>query len=269
MASIKNITKTKRSDQQNLSHNLTRHEDVFNDYHESQNHNMFNYNNPTPTVENFNAANTTSNDIWNGFFNDSKMSKNSNENDDPFGPIPDNKKKLVSASFYDNKKKLVSASFYNNKKHSDFTIATRNNERDCEWYCHKVILAMNSEYFANILDSDFKESKDGMISLPESEVEISNMLKYIYEGIFHSTDYELIKSMYVVADKYQIIGLKDITITLLINHVNTDTIFELLAFSTENKLTEIKHACQAFLISAKFDINKLGESLLTTLYIKK
>ncbi|KAK6508692.1 hypothetical protein TWF506_010771 [Arthrobotrys conoides] len=77
--------------------------------------------------------------------------------------------------------------FLESGKYSDFTIICGSKE----WKVHRAIICPQSEYFATVCDSSFKEAKEAEINLAnEIPLDIESMLKFLYTG-----DYTVVETI--------------------------------------------------------------------------
>ncbi|KAF2821942.1 hypothetical protein CC86DRAFT_263419, partial [Ophiobolus disseminans] len=74
---------------------------------------------------------------------------------------------------------------FNNPTLSDVKIKQIFKSQVREYYAHKAILCMESEYFMNMFAGGFKEAVEGSIELHEDDPDhFSSVLKFLYGGEF-------------------------------------------------------------------------------------
>uniref|UniRef100_A0A1B0AAM1 Kelch-like protein diablo n=1 Tax=Glossina pallidipes TaxID=7398 RepID=A0A1B0AAM1_GLOPL len=76
-------------------------------------------------------------------------------------------------------------------------------------YVHKVALALASDYFASIFETDMKERREGVIKLEDVDIPtIKTLVEYMYSGIITLTA-ENVENLLSIADLYQILWVKE------------------------------------------------------------
>ncbi|KAH7091930.1 hypothetical protein FB567DRAFT_434637 [Paraphoma chrysanthemicola] len=76
---------------------------------------------------------------------------------------------------------LVYSRLFNNPSLSDIKIKQVNNSQVREYYAHRAVLCMESEYFLHIFTGNFKEASESGIELHDDEPELYELLlKFIY-----------------------------------------------------------------------------------------
>ena len=90
------------------------------------------------------------------------------------------------------------------------------------FYSHEAVLSQ-SPVFERMCNGSFKEGVEQQIELPDDDANIFGcMLEYMYRGVFH--DFEtptpdvraaMLADLYILAEKYQLKGLKKLLITPL------------------------------------------------------
>ncbi|XP_044586121.1 speckle-type POZ protein-like [Cotesia glomerata] len=107
---------------------------------------------------------------------------------------------------------------------------------------HKLVLAAHSEVFAKMLQSEMKEAKDGEINIKGFDPEIIlEMLHYCYKGKTKaSKDTKAALQMLEVADIYQIIKLKDICESTLINNMSTDNVLDIIDAADDHTAIDLR-----------------------------
>ncbi|XP_044586117.1 BTB/POZ domain-containing protein At1g01640-like [Cotesia glomerata] len=115
---------------------------------------------------------------------------------------------------------------------------------------HKVVLAAHSEVFEKMLQSEMKEAKDGEINIKGFHPEIIlEMLHYCYKGVTKaSQDPEVALQLLEVADIYQIIELKDICESTLMNNMSTDNVLDIIDAADDHNAVDLRKTAIKFIV---------------------
>jgi len=146
--------------------------------------------------------------------------------------------------------------FLNNKDFSDVVIQCGDKSFDC----HKVILASHSPVFKAMLTSNMKEKNNNEIQIDDIEPEVmTEFLEFIYTGKSSNLD-KFAMRLFIAADKYQIISLKETCEKILISSLGIDNCLSLLILGDKCS-PAIKKSALKFMIKNKGNIN-FGENFV-------
>ncbi|KAH0561627.1 hypothetical protein KQX54_018167 [Cotesia glomerata] len=136
--------------------------------------------------------------------------------------------------------------FYNSQELSDVTIIVDK----VKIPAHKVVLAAHSEVFAKMIQSGMKEAIKNEITIKGlSPKIILEMLHYCYKGDIKSTeDAEVALQMLEVSDIYQIIKLKDICESTLINNMSTENVLDIIDAADNHNKVELRETAIKFIV---------------------
>lgn len=98
---------------------------------------------------------------------------------------------------------------------------------------HVEILTSRSPVFAAMFTHDMQENRTKTIDARDASLDIFKaFLQYVYDGHFAKmTSIEEAMDLYILADKYQIDDLKNLTVNRLNFGVTEDNVFDLLPFA--------------------------------------
>ncbi|KAH8741540.1 POZ domain protein that is fused to a MATH domain at its N-terminus [Cryptosporidium ryanae] len=146
----------------------------------------------------------------------------------------------------------------------------------CGEKCFKVpkfTLAARSEYFRKIFDSNFSDSKKTKFTIPLCEATpytLKNILDFISVGDcellntnFKQKQSEFIK-LFEFSDKYGIASLYEACVPIIIENINTHSIWEVIISAKRCNSNAILKAAEDF-IKSKSDIYTLASSLINHL----
>merc|ERR1712029_263438 len=144
----------------------------------------------------------------------------------------------------------INLDFLNNKDFSDVVVKCGDKSFDC----HKVILASHSPVFKAMLTSNMKEKNNNEIQIDDIEPEVmTEFLEFIYTGKSSNLD-KFAMRLFIAADKYQIISLKETCEKNLISSLRIDNCISLLKLGDKCS-PAIKKSALKFMIKNKSSIN--------------
>ncbi|XP_044584820.1 kelch-like protein 38 [Cotesia glomerata] len=137
--------------------------------------------------------------------------------------------------------------FYNSEELSDVTIIVD----ETKIPAHKVVLAAQSEVFAKMLQSEMKEAKDGEINIKDHDPEIIlEMLHYCYRGATKARyNIEIALQMLEVANYYQIMKLKEISKSTLMNNMSVDNVIRIIDTADNYDAVDLRQKAKEFIIA--------------------
>jgi hypothetical protein len=93
---------------------------------------------------------------------------------------------------------------------------------------HKAILTQRSPVFKAMFDSNLTESNTNQIQIPDFDVNtIKRMVEFLYKGTFFNLEnisYEDLISLLAIANKYEVICLKDVSARYIASLITIDNI---------------------------------------------
>lgn len=94
---------------------------------------------------------------------------------------------------------------FNNDELSDFVLKCG----EQSFFVHKAVLSARSDFFAGMIRSNLKESKESTAKIEDVEPDILELvLRYMYSGEFPQLSMETIQNVYTAADRFGIESLK-------------------------------------------------------------
>jgi len=101
--------------------------------------------------------------------------------------------------------------------------------------CHKAIICLRSPVFAAMFSHNMFESTTNRVIIEDFEQNIIGMfVEYLYKDAFNDADSipsEDLKALVVIADKYQVSGLKDAAAAQLSTRLTSDNVQEMSNFA--------------------------------------
>jgi len=128
-------------------------------------------------------------------------------------------------------------------QYTDIALCIGNNKL----YCHKLILASSSNFFARMFDCGMKESKSNEITLKEVEfdtVKIAVTFLYTDQIEHKKVDFNLL----AVADMYEILPLRNACITTLSNTISLNNVAEIWLTAYQHNIEELAYDSIAFMV---------------------
>ncbi|XP_071042981.1 TD and POZ domain-containing protein 5-like [Parasteatoda tepidariorum] len=117
---------------------------------------------------------------------------------------------------------------YESKKMSDVTITVGG----VSLLAHKLVLVTHSPVFTGMFDNDCLESNTKTIQITDVDASVfDNFLKCLYCSEIGDKSYDMVRNLYVLADKYAVDALKDDCRDILEAELNEGTVCPLLEMS--------------------------------------
>ncbi|XP_014232896.1 speckle-type POZ protein-like [Trichogramma pretiosum] len=139
---------------------------------------------------------------------------------------------------------LPSSTLYNNSYFSDVQLFVG----DKSYYAHKAILANCSQVFATMFKIDMKEKKDNIVKIDDLNAEtVECMLQFVYTGKVNTLDDNVVFSLLMASDKYQMEHLKDFCKNYLYDSMNLDNCIEIAEFADRYKMDLLKFWAKNFI----------------------
>ena len=130
--------------------------------------------------------------------------------------------------------------------------------KDGEFKAHRKALSEASPFFEKLLNSDMKESKEGVVRLEMfTESVMRNTLEFIYTGNVQILDEDDARDLVVMADYLFIQKLKTLATQILVQKLNTSNCISILRFACE-------YHCEELLCKTKKSILANFNVLLST-----
>ena len=130
--------------------------------------------------------------------------------------------------------------------------------KDGEFKAHRKALSEASPFFEKLLNSDMKESKEGVVRLEMfTESVMRNTLEFIYTGNVQILDEDDARDLVVMADYLFIQKLKTLATQILVQKMNTSNCISILRFACE-------YHCEELLCKTKKSILANFNVLLST-----
>lgn len=108
---------------------------------------------------------------------------------------------------------------------------------------HRNVLAQHSDVFKAMLTTDMREGISRVIELPEKSKTLQQLFTLMYKGEFvDQNDIKELLLMLMVTKKYLMTDLEEKCMEHLIGIIEARNVVELLIFSNENDLEELKKA---------------------------
>ncbi len=120
---------------------------------------------------------------------------------------------------------------------------------DSKISAHRNILSARSEYFARMFDSDFKESKDKIVTIQEENEDLFKLLiMLIYTNDFSELNYEIAMDLIILAQKYHFSRLVESCSKIISKNLKISTCIDILAVAETAQLKELKDAAINFIV---------------------
>ncbi|GIY76695.1 speckle-type POZ protein B [Caerostris darwini] len=133
---------------------------------------------------------------------------------------------------------------YADKKLCDVTLTAGNKE----FRAHKIILSSRSPVFESMFQNDMLEKNTGIVNVADMDSEILSMLlEFVYSDTFVGKDMDTAIKLYLAADKYQILSLREDCSSFMKSNLTVRNVCELLIFADDHRDDRLKTAVQDYI----------------------
>ena len=134
-----------------------------------------------------------------------------------------------------------------NEQFCDVVLEVCNGEDKARFNAHRVVLSAASPFFYSALNSDMKESKEGLIRLEDtSKIAIEQLLDYLYTGHLDVTEhnaFDLLK----IADFLVIPSLKEVSSKFIIQSLSSSNCFMAYYLAVNYRCFELQEKARDFI----------------------
>ncbi|GBN80281.1 TD and POZ domain-containing protein 4 [Araneus ventricosus] len=125
---------------------------------------------------------------------------------------------------------------------------------------HTFILGARSPVFKSMFSNDMKEKINGCVDIEDlNDDTVLRLLRYIYSAEVEELEWVSAIELYVAADKYQILSLKDVCSSHLKNSLCVDNACEALILADRHQDEDLKGFVQDFILRHGEDIINSGD----------
>jgi len=157
-------------------------------------------------------------------------------------------------------------SLYESRAFCDFTIVCSDGK---EIPTHRLVLAANSPVLKTMLQTQMIESITNKMTLDDINSEVmEEVLMFLYGRNIEHFSFKNFKDIYYVAEKYQIVNLKDNCIENMVEFTDTDCVIEYLVLADFYNDKYLMQRCLMFIksnyqeVSKNQDLSKLNGNLV-------
>ena len=105
---------------------------------------------------------------------------------------------------------------------------------------HKTVLLARSAYFTTMFNSDMRETASGEIEVPDVDPDaFRGLLEYLYGGVRPKSMDKIAMNLFVIADKYGLMNLRDICESSIISNLGAGTVVDALLLAEKYDRQEI------------------------------
>lgn len=131
------------------------------------------------------------------------------------------------------------------KQRSDVTIEVQGQT----FRAHKLILEARSTVFAAMFKHDMTEKNSNIIKIEDCDpTTFQTFLQYIYTAKFENVSCDSVINLYIAADKYCIIELKELCLKFMMENMSVETVCDVTVMADRYNETELKKSAETFLL---------------------
>lgn len=105
---------------------------------------------------------------------------------------------------------------------------------------HKTVLLARSAYFTTMFNSDMRETASGEIEVPDVDPDaFRGLLEYLYGGVRPKSMDKIAMNLFVIADKYGLMNLRDICESSIISNLGAGTVVDALVLADKYDREEL------------------------------
>lgn len=102
---------------------------------------------------------------------------------------------------------------------------------------------------------DTKEKTTGIVNIEDADPNtFSNFLYYLYTGNLENLAAENVPNLYITADKYEIIDLKDACLKYMVGNISVENFCDILSLSLRHDEKELSDLCINFFVENSLEI---------------
>lgn len=140
---------------------------------------------------------------------------------------------------------------YDNQEFSDIKLLARGKV----FHAHKNILASRSSVFAAMFRHKMKENMENVVPIKDVRIKVlKEMLHYMYTGSVRDMKMNTAQDLLIVAEKYDIPGLKKITGKVLEKKLTVDNAINILILADSHNAIDLKKSTVDFLAANIKDV---------------
>lgn len=149
------------------------------------------------------------------------------------------------SNFYRNREFDDFEKLLDNKDYSDVTFIVE----DKKMYSHKAILTVRSPVFQAMFQHDMKEKQSNLVRIDDIRYDVmQEVFRFIYTGKVDQID-DKVKELFVAADKYTIVGLKNLCEKNLYARLDVENAIEYLSLASMCNAVALKKSIIKFIVS--------------------
>lgn len=124
-----------------------------------------------------------------------------------------------------------------------------------ELRAHRAILCSRSPVFTQMFERDMLESNTNSVTIVDVDSHTFDcFLMFLYTGTVQDQGYEIVKSLYWVADKYQVKSLQKACVVLLVNQLSVESVCRVLVLADLHGDEGLKQMVKTFIRENFYDI---------------
>ncbi|XP_054720389.1 speckle-type POZ protein B-like [Uloborus diversus] len=114
---------------------------------------------------------------------------------------------------------------------------------------HKAILSSRSSVFAGMFLHQMRENINNRVEVADIEADVLvELMSYIYTGVAHDSDLDIISGLFAAAEKYDLQELKKVCRCFLQNKLSLDTVTDIIVLADIYSDSELKNTARKYIL---------------------
>ncbi|CAL1286291.1 unnamed protein product [Larinioides sclopetarius] len=120
---------------------------------------------------------------------------------------------------------------------------------------HKIILCARSSVFKRMMTSDMKEKNSGCIEIDDLDDDVvQQLLIFLYSDTIGIVQWEMATRLYYAADKYEVVKLKAVCSSFLLENLTPTNAGELLVLADTHSDGDLKKSVEDFILEYEEEV---------------
>jgi speckle-type POZ protein len=135
------------------------------------------------------------------------------------------------------------STLYDNEAYSDVVLSVGQSRI----HAHKLVLSAHSNYFATMFNSDFRESKQEVVTIQDDESHFKQMIKIFYTNDTSELNFDMAMHLIVLANKYLVDDLILTCQKIILENMTVDNCLDVLLVADSIASKQFRNRCASYI----------------------